>query len=42
MTIDLPFLEGAEIGDVSQSQLGMLMLEKGNDGMYGIKAMMPK
>ena len=42
MTIDLPFLEGAEIGHVSQSQLGMLMLETGNDGLYGIKAMMPK
>ena len=39
MTIDLPFLDGAEIGDVSQGQLGILMLEKGNDGMYGIKAM---
>ena len=42
MTIDLPFLESAEIGHVSQSQLGMLMLETGNDGLYGIKAMMPK
>ena len=42
MTKDSPFLEGAEISDISQGQLGMLMLEKGNDGMYGIKAMMPK
>ena len=42
MTIDLPFLEGTEIGDVSQGQLGMLMLEKGNEGMCGIEAMMPK
>jgi len=42
MTIDLPFLEGTEIGDVSQGQLGMLMLEKGNEGMCGIETMMPK
>lgn len=42
MTMDLPFLEGAEIGDVSEGQPVMLMLEKGHDGMYGIKAMMPK
>ena len=42
MTMDLPFLEGAEIGDVSEGQSVMLMLEKGHDGMYGIKAMMPK
>ena len=42
MTIDLSLLEGTEIDDVSQGQLGMLMLEKGNYGMYGIKAMMPK
>ena len=42
MTMDLPFLEGAEIGNVSEVQSVMLMLEKGHDGMYGIKAMMPK
>lgn len=42
MTMDLPILEGAEIGDVSEGQPVMLMLEKGKDGMYGIKAMMPK
>ena len=42
MTIDLPFLKGTEIGDVSQGQLGMLMLEKGNEGMCGIETMMPK
>ena len=42
MTMDLPFLEGAEIGDVSEGQSVMFMLEKGHDGMYGIKAMMPK
>ena len=41
-TIDLPFLEGTEIGDVFQGQLGMLMLEKGNEGMRGIETMMPK
>ena len=33
MVIDLPFLEGAEIGDVSRGQLDMLMLEKGKDGL---------
>ena len=42
MTIDLPFLEGTEIGDVFQGQLGMVMLEKGNEGMCGIETMMPK
>ena len=42
MTMDLPFLEGAEIGDVAEGQSVMLMLEVGHDGMYGIKAMMPK
>lgn len=42
MTMDLPFLEGAEIGKVSDGQPVMLMLEKGPDGMFGIKAMMPK
>ena len=42
MTMDLAILEGAEIGDVTDGQPVMLMLEKGPDGMYGIKAMMPK
>ena len=42
VTMDLPFLEGAEMGDVSEGQSVMLMFEKGHDGMYGIKAMMPK
>lgn len=42
MTMDLPFLDGAEIGQVKDGQPVMLMLEKGPDGMFGIKAMMPK
>lgn len=42
MTMDLPFLDGAEIGPVEDGQPVMIMLEKGADGMFGIKAMMPK
>ena len=42
MTMDLPLLEGAEIGDVKEGQPVMMMLEKGSDGMFGIKALMPK
>ncbi|MCR9258057.1 MAG: copper-binding protein [Alphaproteobacteria bacterium] len=42
MTMDLPFLEGAEIGDVKEGQPVMMMLEKGADGMFGIKALVPK
>lgn len=42
MTMDLPLLDGAEIGDVKAGDTVMMMLEKGEDGMYGIRALMPK
>lgn len=42
MKMDLPLLEGAEIGDVKPGDTVLFMLEKGPDGMYGIKALMPK
>lgn len=41
MTMDLMLLEGAEVGDVEAGDEAMLMLEKGEDGMVGIRAMMP-
>ena len=42
MTMDLKLLEGAEVGDVKTGDTVMMMLEKGEDGMYGIRALMPK
>ena len=42
MTMDLKLLDGAEIGDVKAGDTVMMMLEKGADGMYGIRALMPK
>ena len=41
MTMDLMLLDGAEVGDVEAGDDAMLMLEKGADGMVGIRAMMP-
>lgn len=41
MTMDLMLLDGAEVGDVEAGDEAMLMLEKGEDGMVGIRAMMP-
>lgn len=41
MTMDLAILEGAEIGDVAAGDKAMMMLEKGPDGLYGIRALMP-
>lgn len=41
MTMDLMLLDGAEVGDVAAGDEAMLMLEKGEDGMVGIRAMMP-
>ncbi|QFT92536.1 periplasmic copper-binding protein [Roseovarius sp. THAF9] len=42
MTMDLPVLEGAEIGGVEDGDEVMMMLQKGEDGMYAIRALMPK
>jgi len=41
MTMDLKLLEGAEVGPVSAGDEAMMMLEKGPDGLYGIRALMP-
>ena len=41
MTMDMMLLDGAEIGAVDVGDDAMLMLEKGEDGMVGIRAMMP-
>ena len=42
MTMDLNLLEGAEVGDVTVGGDAMMTLEKGEDGMYAIRALMPK
>ncbi|MEL6210210.1 MAG: copper-binding protein [Pseudomonadota bacterium] len=41
MTMDLKLLEGAEVGAVAAGDTAMMMLEKGPDGLYGIRALMP-
>ncbi len=42
MTMDLPLLDGAEVTGVAAGDDVMMMLEKGADGMYGIRALMPR
>lgn len=42
MTMDLPVLDGAKVGGVEAGDEVMMMLEKGEDGMYAIRALMPK
>lgn len=41
MTMDLQLLDEAKIGDVAAGQDALIMLEKGEDGMYAIRALMP-
>jgi Cu(I)/Ag(I) efflux system protein CusF len=41
MTMDMTLLDGAETGEVAPGDTVMMMLEKGPDGMYGIRALMP-
>ncbi len=41
MTMDLMLLDGAEVGEVEAGDEATLMLEKGDDGMVGIRVMMP-
>ena len=41
MTMDLPLLEGAQVGEVAPGDRVMIMLEKGPDGLYGIRALDP-
>lgn len=42
MTMDLPLLDGADVGAVKVGDTVMFMLEKGADGMYGVRAVYPK
>lgn len=39
MTMDLPVLDGADLGDVQPGDDVTMMLEKGPDGLYGIKGL---
>jgi Cu/Ag efflux protein CusF len=41
MTMDLQLLDGAEVGPVAAGDEAVMMLEKGPDGLYGIRALMP-
>lgn len=41
MTMDLNLLDGAEVGEVEAGDEAMMMLEKGEDGMFAIRALMP-
>jgi len=41
MTMDLELLEGAEGGAVAAGDEATMVLEKGPDGLYGIRALMP-
>lgn len=41
MTMDMTLLDGAEMGAVAPGDKVMMMLEKGPDGMFGIRALMP-
>lgn len=42
MTMDMTLLDGAEINGVELGDDVMMMIEKGPDGMYAIRALMPK
>ncbi len=39
MTMDLKLLEGADTGDLQPGDAAVMMLEKGPDGLYGIRAL---
>jgi Cu(I)/Ag(I) efflux system protein CusF len=42
MTMDMPLMENAEMmGDITDGQNVTMMLIKGEDGMYGVAALMP-
>ena len=42
MTMDMTLLDGAEIDGVEPGDEVMMMLEQGPDGMFAIRALMPK
>lgn len=39
MTMDMPVLEGADLGGAQPGDAVTMMLEKGPDGMYGVKGL---
>ena len=41
MTMDMTLLDGAAMAGVEPGDKVMMMLEKGPDGMFGIRALMP-
>lgn len=41
MTMDMKLLDGAEMDGVEPGDTVKIMLEKGHDGMYGIRALAP-
>ena len=41
MTMDLPLLEGAEVGEIVAGDKVMLMLMPNDDGSYGISSVIP-
>ena len=41
MTMDLQLIEGANVGDVAEGEGAVITLEKGEDGMYAIRELMP-
>ena len=41
MTMDMKLLDGAKADGVTPGDAVQIMLEKGPDGMYGIRALMP-
>lgn len=41
MTMDMTLLDGAEMDGVAPGEKVMMTLEKGPDGMFGIRALMP-
>ena len=41
MTMDMTLLDGASMDGVEPGDKVMMMLEKGPDGMFGIRALMP-
>ncbi len=42
MTMDIAVLEGAKIGDVTAGDAVSITLEKGPDGIYGIRTLEPQ
>lgn len=41
MTMDLQLLDGADVGDVVEGQDALIVLKKGEDGMYAIMSVKP-